>query len=84
MFIQYDFKCDKILIAIRELELWEKRRRELGKNLMIIKDVKATNKATELKKINRQISYYDSLNKDMKKEFKPSRLSDFLSSITML
>ena len=34
------------------------------------------------KKINRQIGYYDSLTKDMKKEFRPSTLSEFLKNIS--
>jgi hypothetical protein len=36
-----------------------------------------------MKKVKNQINYYDSLAKDMKKEFKPSTLSEFLSAITI-
>lgn len=68
-------------MAIKELGSWEKRRNELGKNLVILRNVKTASKAKELNKVNRQIKYYDALTKDMKKEFKPSTLSDFLSSI---
>ena len=67
-------------MALRELELWERRRNELAKNLVFLNNVKAASRAKELNKINNQINYYDSLTKDMKKEFKPARLSDFLSS----
>ena len=81
MHIQYNLDCKKILIAIKELELWEKRRNELAENLALLKDSNVTNKTLELKKINRQISYYDSLTKDMKKQFKPTTMDDFLSSI---
>jgi hypothetical protein len=80
----YQFKCDKILLAIKELGTWEKRKHDLGKNLLVLRNVKGTNKSKELKKVNRQIKYYDSLNKDMKKEFKPSSISDFFSSISFL
>ncbi|MFW9880163.1 MAG: hypothetical protein ACFFG0_44380 [Candidatus Thorarchaeota archaeon] len=80
MNIAYQFRCDRILMALKELELWEKRRDNLAKNLLILNNFKKASKAKELEKINRQINYYDSLTKDMKKEFKPARLSDFLSS----
>jgi hypothetical protein len=78
-----EFKCDRILMAIKELELWEKRRKELAKNMVIIQNVKVASKTKELNKVKRQIKYYDSLTKDMKKEFKPSTLNDFLTSITV-
>jgi len=81
--IPYDLKCDKILLALKELKLWEDRRNELAKNLVILRNVKTASKTRELEKVKRQISYYDSLTKDMKKEFKPTTLSDFLSSISV-
>ena len=81
MQIYYEFNCNKILIALKELELWEDRQRALAKNLALLGNDKAINKKLELKKVKRQINYYDSLTKDMKKEFRPSTLSEFLNSI---
>ena len=83
MQIQYDLKCDRILIAIKELERWKERRDNLAANLAILKDVEDTNESKELNKVKRQINYYDSLTKDMKKEFRPSTLSEFLDNITL-
>jgi hypothetical protein len=78
----YVFKCDKILLAIKELGTWERRRSELGKNLVILRNVKGTSRTQELNKVNRQIKYYDALTKDMKKEFKPTSISDFFNRIS--
>ncbi len=71
------------MIAIKELERWKERRDNLATNLAILKDVKETNKSKEIGKVNRQINYYDSLTKDMKKEFRPSTLSEFLDNIAI-
>ena len=71
------------MIAIKELERWKERRDNLATNLAILKDVKETNKSKEIGKVNRQIYYYDSLTKDMKKEFRPSTLSEFLDNIAI-
>jgi hypothetical protein len=84
MQIHYELSCDKILIAIKELELWESRQKTLSKNLKLLGNINATNRKGELKKVKRQINYYDSLTKDMKKEFRPSTISEFLNSILVL
>jgi hypothetical protein len=83
MQIHYELSCNKILIAIKELELWESRQKTLSKNLKLLGNTNPANKKNELKKVKRQISYYDSLTKDMKKEFRPSTISEFLNSITI-
>jgi hypothetical protein len=82
MQIHYELSCNKILIAIKELELWESRQKTLSKNLKLLGDIKGNNKKLELNKVKRQINYYDSLTKDMKKEFRPSTISEFLNSIS--
>ena len=40
-------------------------------------------KLEELKKMSRQIGYYDSLTKDMKKAVRPPTLSELLASLTI-
>jgi hypothetical protein len=49
--------------ALTELDRWHERRGELR---------------AELEKVERQVAYYEALAKDMKRESRPSRVSDML------
>lgn len=52
-----------ILRALSELERWRRREAELR---------------DELAKVQRQVHYYEALAQDMKREVRPSRVSDLL------
>jgi uncharacterized protein YlxW (UPF0749 family) len=52
-----------ILGALRELERWQEREAQL---------------AAELRKAQAQVSYYEALVRDMKRDVRPARLEDLL------
>ncbi len=74
-------KSEEILLAIKELESWRDRKEKILNELMTLSDDDKTEKKRELKKINEQIAYYESLTKDMKKEVKPPKLGHLLDAI---
>ncbi len=74
-------KTEEILLAINELESWKERKEKILNELRALVDDKKTEKQKELKKINEQIAYYESLIKDMKKEVKPPRVGHLLDVI---
>lgn len=55
-----------ILAAISELEKWRSRRDELR---------------GDLAKVNRQVAYYESLTREMKREVRPPRVVDLLKAL---
>jgi len=59
-----------ILRTLNELDRWRKRRDEL---------VATRASADELAKVDRQISYYQALAEDMKREVRPATTRDLLS-----
>ncbi|MEE9488869.1 MAG: hypothetical protein V3V91_00310 [Thermoplasmata archaeon] len=63
-----------------EYERWRFRRKDLEGNLRELAR-EESDVLRELARVDGQISYYDSLESDMKKELEPPRLSDLLSSL---
>lgn len=51
-----------VLRTLSELDRWKRRREDLR---------------AELEKVERQITYYEALSSDMKKEIRPARTVDF-------
>ena len=72
-------ETSRILATLEERRRWEARRAELKKGIAELgQNEKALRKA-ELGKIEQQISYYDSLLRQMKAELRPSDRSAILS-----
>jgi predicted nucleic acid-binding Zn-ribbon protein len=61
-----DDEISSILETLRELEKWKKRRELLEK---------------ELKEVERQISYYESVITDMKSKIAPEKLTDLFRDL---
>jgi hypothetical protein len=72
---------EKILIAIRELEAWEKRNKKLRSELKRLNTEGKEELDPKLEKVNQQMHYYESLTRDMKREVKPSNLSDLMRAL---
>ncbi len=70
---------DGIETAQKEFERWRGRERRLLDALAQV-DEESRRLSEELVKVEQQISYYDSLARDMKRELAPSGLSSLLSS----
>lgn len=60
-----------ILIALEELEHWQKRKATLEKDLLGLEDEVKKGVLNELKKVNTQVTYYQDLIRDMKRKFSP-------------
>ncbi|MCK4613308.1 MAG: hypothetical protein KAU14_00775 [Thermoplasmata archaeon] len=60
-----------ILLALEELEHWQKRKVALEKGLLSLEAEVRKGVLNELKKVNTQIIYYQDLIRDMKKKFSP-------------
>jgi hypothetical protein len=73
----------RILTVLHELQKWEDIR---SKIIVHIKDdIQISEKKVrkmDVKKINKQINYYDALSKDMKKDYRPSTMVEFLHTLT--
>ena len=70
-------------MALQELQSWEERRLKL--NHQVNNNTSTSEKVarlSDLKKVNDQIDYYDALTKDMKKDYRPSTLLEFLHSLS--
>ena len=81
--IRYQLKTNRILTALRELQKWEEIRTKLKDQIhtnIIISEKK--DRRLDIKKVNSQINYYDSLTKDMKKDCRPSTLIEFLHTLS--
>jgi chromosome segregation ATPase len=63
-----------------EYERWRFKRKDLEDRLKALSE-EENDILKELARVEGQISYYDSLERDMKKELEPPRLSDLLSSL---
>lgn len=60
-----------ILLAMEELERWQKRKIALKGDLIELEDEVKKGVLNELKKVNTQISYYQDLIRDMKMKIGP-------------
>jgi hypothetical protein len=72
-------ETSRILATLEERRRWESRRDELKKELAGLPHHERTLRKAELGKIEQQISYYDSLLRQMKAELRPSDRSAILS-----
>ena len=73
----------RILTVLRELQKWEEIKTKIIVN--ISKDLQISEKKVrkmDVKKVNKQIDYYDALTKDMKKDYRPSTMVEFLHTLT--
>ncbi len=57
---------EAIVTTLEELDKWRRRRRELQE---------------ELEKVDRQVSYYESLAREMKRNVQPPRVADMLKAL---
>ncbi len=64
-----------------EFERWKRREKSLTEELRTVKEEERTLVA-ELAKVEEQVSYYDSLEKGMKKELDPPQLRELLRSLS--
>ena len=71
----------KVLMAVRELDAWERRKDEILAQLKKAKPSEKEYLREKLLKINHQIQYYSLLNRDMKHEMKPTNIPDLLSHL---
>jgi len=69
----------RILATLEERRRWEARRDELKKELEGLPHDERVLRKSELGKIQQQISYYDSLLRQMKAELRPADRSAILS-----
>jgi hypothetical protein len=69
----------RILTTLEERRRWEARRAELKKEMRVLPQRERMLRKTELGKIDQQISYYDSLLRQMKAELRPADRSSILS-----
>lgn len=79
---------ETVLRALAELDRWELRQGELRTALSAaLRTGRAPDGRTsdelrvELEKVNRQVSYYQALTHDMKKQSRPAKLSDMLRTL---
>jgi len=70
---------DPILGAQEDLNRWSRRERQLLDALEDL-DEQETRLRGELEQVDRQIAYYESLARDMKRELEPVKLSTLLTS----
>lgn len=61
-----DLREEAIVETLSELDKWRRRRDELQ---------------DELQKVDRQVSYYESLAREMKRDVKPPRVVDMLKAL---
>lgn len=66
-----------ILRTLSELDRWKRRRDELRAELGFLRRWTPAARA-ELEKVERQVSYYEALTRDMKREVKPAGIADLL------
>lgn len=71
---------DPVETALKEFERWRGRERRLL-HAMAQVDEETRRLAEELVKVEQQISYYDSLTREMKRELGRPGLSSFLASL---
>lgn len=71
--------ADPVARAHAELEQWRLRERQVVEALRDL-DEEEVRLETELDRVDRQVAYYESLARDMKKELGPPKLSTLLTS----
>lgn len=69
----------RILATLDERRRWVQRKEAFEKELRSSPPAERALRKAELEKINEQISYYDSLLREMKKELRPADRSSILS-----
>ena len=72
-------ETSRILATLEERRRWEARRAELKKEIKGLPPNERALRKSELGKIDQQISYYDSVLRQMKAELRPSDRSAVLS-----
>jgi len=72
-------ETSRILATLEERRRWEGRRAELEKEMSRLPRRERALRKAELGKIDQQISYYDSLLRQMKAELRPADRSAILS-----
>ena len=65
-----------ILRTLSELDRWKRRRDELRAELGFFSRDRTLR--AELEKVERQVTYYEALTRDMKREVKPAGIADLL------
>ncbi len=71
---------EQLRVAQLELEDWKEKQINLEKEISGIEEEEKSILA-ELARVEEQITYYESLQSDMKKELEPPKLSGMLSSL---
>ncbi len=66
--------------AQREFERWRLRQREVAETLRDL-DEEENRLLGEIAKVDQQVTYYENLARDMKREIGPAKLSTLLTSI---
>ncbi|MGQ9582334.1 MAG: hypothetical protein ACUVV6_02325 [Thermoplasmatota archaeon] len=69
----------RILVTLEERKRWQQRKENLEREIKCCRPSERPLRKSELAKIREQISYYDSLLKEMKKELRPADRSSILS-----
>jgi len=73
---------EAILLAIKELENWEKREKYLKKEMKLMSKEERKLRTPELEKIREQIYHYKKLIKEMKTEIAPPKTGNLLERIS--
>lgn len=71
---------EQLRVAQLELEDWKEKQINLEKEISGIEEEEKSI-LSELARVEEQITYYESLQSDMKKELEPPKLSGMLSSL---
>jgi len=71
---------DGVEVAQREVVRWRRRERRLLESLKEVNEERSR-LLEELAKVVQQVAYYDSLTRDMKREYGRAGLSSFMSSL---
>ena len=72
---------EKILLALEERDRWKEREVDMQNEIQSLPKEEKKTKQKELIQIREQVAYYDALAKDMKKNVRPSKLSNLLNAL---
>lgn len=72
-----------ILRALTELDRWQRRREQIRAEMGFFGRRDPELRA-ELTKVERQVSYYEALTRDMKREVRPAGIGDLLRTLVKL
>lgn len=73
-----------ILRTLMELDRWKRRRDEIRAQRGFLLRRRDPTLRAELEKVERQVSYYEALARDMKREVKPAGVGDLLRTLFKL